>query len=108
MNAVVNAGKADGWHPISWFAAVGPYGRFDYQRSVDRAGNTTFYKDYTPVANFNVGAYLYGVGAWKSGASAISNTWAFFGSSNAGSKEQTEFRNLGYDTAASGEAPICL
>jgi hypothetical protein len=107
MNSIVKAGKADGWNPVAWNAAVGQYGRFDYQRSSDNAGNTTFYKDYTFVSNFNVGAYLYGVGASKSGASAISNTFAAFRSSNAGAEEQSAFRNLGYDMAASGRAPTC-
>lgn len=59
-------------------AAVGHYGTFDFQRSRDGAGNTTFYSGYTPVSNFSVGAYLYSAGFSKSVVSFISNTFALF------------------------------
>lgn len=101
------AGKAGGWSPQAMNAAVGHYGTFDFQRSRDSAGNTTFYSGYTPVSNFSVGAYLYSAGFSKSVGSFIANTFALFKSSNVGDPAQATYRNLGYDTAARGQVPVC-
>jgi RHS repeat-associated protein len=101
------AGRAGGWSPQAMNAAVGHYGTFDFQRSRDSAGNTTFYSGYTPVSNFSVGAYVYSAGFSKSVGSFIANTFALFKSSNAGDPAQATYRNLGYDTAARGQVPVC-
>ena len=105
LQSVVNAGYANGLGGAG--AAVGQYGTFDFQRVKDSEGNTTFYSGYTPVANVAVGAYLYGAGFSRNQASLISNTYASFNSSNGATAEQAEYRNLGWDLAASGYSPSC-
>jgi hypothetical protein len=107
INQIEAAGKVGGWSPWAMNAAVGQYGTFDFQRTRDSAGNTTFYTGYTPVSNFSVGAYLYSAGFSESVASFISNTYALFKSSNAADTAQATYRNLGYDTAARGQVPVC-
>ncbi len=88
-------------------SAVGHYGTFDYQRYTNSTGDAIFYSGYTNVANFAVGAYLYGAGFTQLGASTISNTFAFFASSNAGDPSQALYRNAGYQAAASGGQIKC-
>ena len=107
IHKIEAAGKAGGWNPQAMNANVGHYGTFDFQRTRDTAGNTTFYSGYTPVSNLSVGAYLYSAGFSKSVASLISNTFALFKSSNAGDPAQATYRNLGFDTAARGQVPVC-
>ena len=83
-------------------AAVGQGGYYDFQRS--QVGSTTqFFPGYTPVANIAVGAYLQGAGVPQWIGSAISNTYAFFKSSNGATAQQAQFRNLGF-SLASGKA----
>lgn len=80
-------------------AAVGQGGYYDFQRF--QAGSTTqFFPSYTPVANIAVGAYLQGTGAPQWMASLISNTYAFFKSSNGATAQQAQFRYLGFSLAA--------
>ena len=75
--------------------------------SSDSSGNTIFYSGYIDASNIAVGAYLYGAGFSNAEASFISNTFANTMSSNAGSPEQADYRNLGYDLAAAGWNPSC-
>jgi RHS repeat-associated protein len=83
-------------------AAVGQGGYYDFQRF--QVGSTTqFFPGYTPVANIAVGAYLQGAGVPQWMGSAISNTYAFFKSSNGATAQQAQFRNLGF-SLASGKA----
>ncbi len=83
-------------------AAVGQGGYYDFQRF--HVGSITlFYPGYTPVANIAVGAYVQGTGAPQWMASLISNTYAFFKSSNGATAQQAQFRNLGF-SLASGKA----
>ena len=107
LDQIVAAGKAGGKNPFAALAAVGQYGTFDFQRSRDSAGNTTFYSGYTSVSNVAVGAYLYGAGFSDAQATFISNTYASAKSSNAGASQQAVYRNLGYDLAAAGWNPSC-
>ena len=80
-------------------AAVGQGGYFDFQRF--QVGSVTqFFSGYTPVANVAVGAYVQGTGAPQWVASLISNTYAFFNSSNGATGQQAQFRNLGFSLAA--------
>lgn len=105
LQAIVKAGYSDRLEGAR--AAVGQYGTFDFQRVRDSAGNTAFYSGYTPVANIAVGAYLYGAGVSRGGADLISNTYAFFNSSNGATAQQAVYRNLGWDLAAAGWSPSC-
>lgn len=73
----------------------------------DDAGNPTFYQGFTPVSNFNVGAYIYGTGIPQWGASLISNTYAAIKSSNEATAQQAQYRNAGYSSAASGGYITC-
>lgn len=78
---------------------MGQGGYFDFQRF--QVGSVTqFFSGYTPVANIAVGAYVQGTGAPQWVASAISNTYAFFKSSNGATAQQGQFRNLGFSLAA--------
>jgi hypothetical protein len=80
-------------------AAVGQGGYYDFQRF--QVGSVTqFFSGYTPVANVAVGAYVQGTGAPQWVASLISNTYAFFKSSNGATAQQAQFRNLGFSLAA--------
>ena len=81
--------------------AVGQGGAFDFQRS-----GTIFISAYTNASNFAVGAYLGGAGYSKFAASAISNTYAFFNSSNGATAAQATYRNAGID-AANGTLVTC-
>ena len=47
-----------------------------------------------------MGAYLYGAGMPPWVASLMSNTYAFFNSSNGATAEQAKFGNLGFSLAA--------
>ena len=71
------------------------------------AASLTFYSGYTDASNIAVGAYLYGAGFSNGQASFISNGFASTMSSNAGSPQQSDYRNLGYDLAAAGWNPSC-
>jgi hypothetical protein len=95
INKIEAAGKAGGWSPQAMNAAVGHYGTFDFQRTRDSAGNTTFYSGYTPVSNFAVGTYLYSAGFSKSVGSFIANTFALFKSSNTGDSAQATYPKFG-------------
>jgi RHS repeat-associated protein len=87
-------------------AAVGQGGYYDFQRF--QVGSTTqFFSGYTPVANVAVGAYVQGTGAPQWMASAISNTYAFFKSSNGATAQQAQFRNLGFSLAAGKASYSC-
>jgi len=87
-------------------AAVGQGGYYDFQRL--QVGSTMqFYPDYTPVANVAVGAYVQGTGAPQWMASLISNTYAFFKSSNGPTAQQAQFRNLGFSLAAGKDTYSC-
>jgi RHS repeat-associated protein len=87
-------------------AAVGQRGYYDYQRF--QVGSVTqFFKGYTPVANVAVGAYVEGTGAPQWMASLISNTYAFFNSSNGATAQQAQFRNLGFSLAAGKATYSC-
>jgi RHS repeat-associated protein len=87
-------------------AAVGQGGYYDFQRF--QVGSTTqFFSGYTPVANIAVGAYVQGTGAPQWAASAISNTYAFFKSSNGATALQSQFRNLGFSLAAGKATYSC-
>jgi hypothetical protein len=95
------AGEEGGSTGVSeGYAAVGQAGEFDFQRSVDLAGNPVFISSYTNASNFAVGAYLAGAGYGQASGGAISNTYAFFRSSNFGDPKQAQFRNLGMDVAS--------
>jgi RHS repeat-associated protein len=106
LNAIIAAGRAGGANPFAALRAVGHNGTFDFQRS-SSGGNTTFYSGYTDASNIAVGAYLYGAGFSNGQASFISNSFANTMSSNAGSPQQSDYRNLGYDLAAAGWNPSC-
>jgi RHS repeat-associated protein len=106
LNAMIAAGRTGGLNPFAALAAVGHNGTFDFQRS-SSGGNTTFYSGYTDASNIAVGAYLYGAGFSNGQASFISNSFANTMSSNAGSPQQSDYRNLGYDLAAAGWNPSC-
>jgi hypothetical protein len=80
-------------------AAVGQGGYYDFQR-VQVGSTTQFFPSYTPVANIAVGAYVQGTGAPQWMASWISNTYAFFKSSNGATAQQAQFRNLGFSLAS--------
>ena len=107
IHTIEAAGRTNGLNPIAVNANVGHYGTFDYQRSRDAAGNTTFYSGYTNVSNFDVGVYMQSAGYSRTATSAIANGFALFKSSNFGDLLQALFRNLGYDTAAKGSNPTC-
>ena len=77
---------------------------FDFQRSRDAAGNTLYYRDYAPVANFAVGAYEFGGGYTRRQGDFLSNIYATFFSSNAGDPAQALYRHLGYDAATKGDS----
>ena len=102
------AGRAGGHSLTAMGNAVGHYGTFDFQRSRDSAGNTTFYSGFTPVSNFAVGAYMQSAGFSHFTTDFIANTFALLKSSNFGDPAQAQFRNLGYDTAAKGQVPFCM
>jgi RHS repeat-associated protein len=102
------AGQANGLNPFALNANVGQYGTFDFQRSRDSAGNTTFYSGFTNVSNFSVGVYLQSAGYSQWAGSAIANGFALLRSSNFGDPNQALYRNLGFDTAAKGQVPACL
>ena len=102
------AGHANGLNPFAINANVGQYGTFDFQRSRDSAGNTTFYSGFTPVSNFNVGVYMQSAGYSRLATSAIANGFALLRSSNVGDPAQAQYRNLGYDTVANGKTPFCM
>jgi RHS repeat-associated protein len=105
LNQIVAAGRAGGLSHAG--SAVGHYGTFDFQRSRDSAGNTTFYSGYTPVSNIAVGAYLYGAGYSRADAILVPNAFAYTMSSNAGDPQQASYWALGYDLAAAGWNPSC-
>jgi hypothetical protein len=108
VEAVVQAGQAGGpFNKAAMGAAVGQFGTFDYQRGTDAAGNPTFYTGFTPVSNFDVGAYIYGTGIPQWGASLISNAYATVNSSNGATAQQALYRNAGYSSAASGGNITC-
>jgi hypothetical protein len=106
LNAIIAAGRAGGSNPFAALRAVGHNGTFDFQRS-SSGGNTTFFSGYTDASNIAVGAYLYGAGFSNGQASFIANSFASTMSSNAGSPQQSDYRNLGYDLAAAGWNPSC-
>jgi hypothetical protein len=105
LSAIVEAAH----DPGIWGAnvAVGHYGKYDFQRVKDSAGNTTFYPSYTPVSNIAVGAYLFGAGFTRDEAIVIASTFAGTMSSNAGDPEQKLHWGLGWDLAAAGWNPSC-
>jgi hypothetical protein len=88
IGKIAAAGKAGGWSPSAMNSAVGHYGSFDFQRSRDTAGNTTFYTQYQVVSNVAVGAYLYGTGIPEILSNAIEDTFAASMSSNGGDSNQ--------------------
>jgi hypothetical protein len=106
LNAIIAAGGAGGANPFDALRVVAHGGTFDFQRSIS-GGNTTFYSGDTDASNIAVGAYLYGAGFSNGQASFISNTFANAMSSNAGSPQQSDYRNLSYDLAAAGWNPSC-
>lgn len=108
MTKIEAAGHANGLNPFAINANVGQYGTFDFQRSRDSAGNTTFYSGFTPVSNFSVGVYMQSAGYSLLATSAIANGFALLRSSNFGDPAQALYRNLGYDTAANGQTPFCM
>ena len=108
IKTIEAAGHAKPYDLVAANAAVGHYGTFDYQRSVDSSGNTTFYKGFTPVSNFDVGAYMQSAKFPQWATSLISNVLAELKSSNAGDPAQGIYRNLGFNTAAAGQVPACV
>lgn len=86
-------------------SAVGHYGSFDFQRSRDAAGNTTFYTQYQVASNVAVGAYLYGTGIPEILSNGIEDAYAFFKSSNSGNGDQIMGQEIGW-MAAAGDVPI--
>jgi hypothetical protein len=107
IRSIEAVGKANGLNPIAVNAYVGHYGTFDYQRSRDTAGNTTFYSGFTNVSNFDVGVYMQAAGYSRTASSTIAEGFARLFSSNAGDPLQRLFWNLGYDTASQGKTPAC-
>ena len=87
--------------------AVGQGGAFDFQRMRNASGGTVFLSRYTNASNFAVGAYLGGAGYSKFAASAVSNTYAFFNSSNGATAAQNLYRSAGID-AANGTPVTCM
>jgi RHS repeat-associated protein len=79
------------------YTNVGPGGVFDYQRS---DGN--FYTAYTNSANYAVGVYMYGAGYSLEETINISETFATYGSSNAGDYHQVFWWIQGWNDAADG------
>lgn len=75
------AGHANGLNPFAVNANVGQGGTFDFQRSKDSAGNTTFYSGFTPLSNFSVGVYMQSAGYSRLVTSAIANGFALLRSS---------------------------
>jgi RHS repeat-associated protein len=107
ISKIEAAGRAGGLNPVKMNASVGHYGTFDFQRSRDNAGKTTFYAGFTPVSNFAVGVYEQSAGFNRFAASTIANVFAFWKSSNFGDPAQARYRNLGYEAAAKGQTPTC-
>lgn len=108
IKTIEAAGRAKPYDLVAANAAVGHYGTFDYQRSVDSAGSTTFYRGFTPVSNFDVGVYMQSAKFPQWATSLIANIFAAAKSSNAGDPAQGSYRNLGYNTAAAGQVPACV
>jgi len=87
-------------------SAVGHNGTYDFQR-VTTGNVTTFYSQYTPVANMAVGFYLAGANYSRSDATWISDTFARHASSNGATAEQAKFRNLAYDIVEGKAKIVC-
>jgi hypothetical protein len=105
LGKITAAGQAGGWSPSAMNSAVGHYGSFDFQRSTDASGNTTFYTQYQVVSNVAVGSYLYGTGIPEILSNAIEDIFAVSMSSNSGDSNQFLGQEAGWD-AASGQASI--
>jgi hypothetical protein len=108
MATIEAAGRANGLNPFALNASVGQNGTFDFQRSLNSSGNTTFYSGFTNVSNFGVGVYEQSAGFPKWMGNALANGYALFRSSNFGDPNQALYRNLGFDTAAKGQVPACV
>lgn len=102
---ITAAGQAGGWSPSAMNSAVGHYGSFDFQRSTDASGNTTFYTQYQVASNVAVGSYLYGTGIPEILSNAIEDIFAVSMSSYSGDSNQFLGQEAGWD-AASGQASI--
>lgn len=100
----MNAGRD--WGLLEANHYVGHYGAYDFQR-VRSGGSTTFYRQYTPVANMAVGFFLAGNGQPRGMADAISNAFAGGMSSNGATTEQATFRNLAYDIVEGKAKIVC-
>ncbi|HEV2365421.1 MAG TPA: RHS repeat-associated core domain-containing protein [Caulobacteraceae bacterium] len=104
---IAAAGRAGGWSFAAMNAAVGQYGRFDFQRSRDSSGNTTYYPAYQFASNVAVGAYLNGTGIPEILSNAIEDIFASLKSSNAGSGDQIMGQEIGWDVAAGNASLSC-
>ncbi|MGH6811578.1 MAG: hypothetical protein ACREDM_04295 [Methylocella sp.] len=82
-------------------AAVGHYGRFDFQR--DSATNT-YYPEYKHASNYAVGVFMAGAGYTREQTSNISETFAYFYSGNykTGMVERKYWTYRGWDDAQDG------
>ncbi len=107
LGNIVTAGQAGGLSFGAANAAVGHYGTYDFQRSVDSAGNTTFYTQYQFVSNVAAGAYMYGTGVPEIVANGIEDAFGNSMSSNAGAQNQIGGQEVGWDAASGGTSISC-
>ena len=108
LGPIIAAGQANGPFNLAEIVRdIGRGGRFDFQRSVNSVGDTTFYRGFQPVANIAVGAYMYGAKYTRAGTTALGTIYAHLGSSNAGAKSQIENWKAGHDMAANGGKLSC-
>jgi len=88
-------------NPVQIDAAVGHYGRFDFQRD---AKTDTFFHPYRNASNYAVGVFMAGAGYTREMTGFISESFASRYSSNylTDMAERKEWTNRGWDDAHAG------
>ena len=104
FRAVYAAGRAIAALPYAdqirqGYAALHHGGTFDFQRN---AATQEDYKAYEHASNYAVGVYMAGAGYSLRQTLHIAEAYAFFNSSNYGSKEQKDWTTAGWQDATAG------
>jgi RHS repeat-associated protein len=107
LGQITQAGQAGGLSFNAANTAVGHYGTYDFQRSRDAAGNTTYYTQYQIVSNVSAGAYMYGTGLPEILANGIEDIFNNSMSSNAMAPGQIGGQEIGWDAAAGNTSISC-
>lgn len=107
VSSIAAMGMEAGMNPFVWYAVGAQFGPLDTQRSGTPA-SFKFYPDYVHVSNMNIGIYLFAAGVGQATAGLVNDAYAAKNSKNFGDGTQADWRNFGYQLAATGAAYTCV